>query len=173
MADRIPLIINSSAEQIQELPSGDSLTGITNIAATGNITGVTNITASGTITGVTDVTASGTVTGNTLVGVGAVPIGCVIMWAGSPSSIPTGYLLCDGTAINRTGTYAPLFAGIGTAYGEGDGSSTFNVPALVNRYVYGAGTGGSDPKPGDGENLGQVGGSALVSFAINFIIRAV
>ena len=161
MADRIPLIINSSAEQIQELPSGDSLTGITNIAATGNITGVT------------DITASGTVTGNTLVGVGAVPIGCVIMWAGSPSSIPTGYLLCDGTAINRTGTYAPLFAGIGTAYGEGNGSTTFNVPALVNRYVYGAGTGGSDPKPGDGENLGQVGDSALVSFAINFIIRAV
>jgi hypothetical protein len=161
MADRIPLIINSTAQQIQELPSGDNLTGITNIEATGNITGVT------------DITASGTVTGNTLVGVGAVPIGCVIMWAGSPSSIPTGYLLCDGTAINRTGTYAPLFAGIGTAYGEGNGSTTFNVPALVNRYVYGAGTGGSDPKPGDGENLGQVGGSALVSFAINFIIRAV
>lgn len=39
MADRIPLIINSSAQQIQELPSGDSLTGITNIAATGTITG--------------------------------------------------------------------------------------------------------------------------------------
>jgi hypothetical protein len=155
MADRIPLIINSSAEQIQELPSGDSLTGITNIAATGNIT------------------ATGNVTGNTLVGVGAVPIGCVIMWAGSPSSIPTGYLLCDGTAINRAGTYAALFAGIGTAYGEGNGSSTFNVPALVNRYVYGAGTGGSDPKPGDGQNLGSVGGSALVSVAINFIIRAV
>ena len=40
MADRIPLIINSAANQIQELPSGDSLTGVTNIAATGAITAV-------------------------------------------------------------------------------------------------------------------------------------
>jgi len=173
MADRIPLIINSSAEQIQELPSGDSLTGITNIEATGNITGVTNIAATGTITGVTNITASGTVTGGTLVGVGAVPIGCVIMWGGSPSSVPTGYLLCDGSALNRTGTYAALFAGIGTAYGEGNASSTFNLPDYVNKYPYGAGAGGSDPKPGDSQNLGSVGGSALVSFAINFIIRAV
>ena len=48
MADRIPLIINSTAQQIQELPSGDSLTGITNIAATGNITGGT-LTSTGNI----------------------------------------------------------------------------------------------------------------------------
>ena len=153
MADRIPLIINSTAEQIQELPSGDSLTGITNIAASGNIT------------------ATGNVTGNTLVGVGAVPIGCVIMWGGSATSIPTGYLLCDGTAVNRVGTYAALFAGIGTAYGEGDASSTFNIPNYVDRFPYGAG-GGADPKPGDTKNLGS-SGVATIGVAINFIVRYV
>ena len=148
MADRIPLIINSSANQIQELPSGDSLTGVTNIAATG------------------------TVTGNTIVGVGVVPIGCVIMWGGSPTSIPTGFLLCNGGALARAGTYAPLFAGIGTAYGEGDASSTFNIPNYVDRFPYGAGNGGSDPDPGDTKNLGATG-TQTTGVAINFIIRVV
>ena len=159
MADRIPLIINSTAQQIQELPSGDNLTGITNIEATGNITGVT------------DITASGTVTGNTLVGVGAVPIGCVIMWAGSPSSIPTGYLLCDGSTLNRTGTYAALFAGIGTNYGEGDASTTFSIPNYVSKVPFGSGAGGSDPQPSDERPISSGGGYANV--AINFIIRYV
>ena len=159
MADRIPLIINSTAQQIQELPSGDNLTGITNIEATGNITGVT------------DITASGTVTGNTLVGVGAVPIGCVIMWAGSPSSPPTGYLLCDGSTLSRTGTYAALFAGIGTNYGEGDASTTFSIPNYVSKVPFGSGAGGSDPQPSDERPISSGGGYANV--AINFIIRYV
>ena len=43
--------------------------------------------------------------------------------------IPAGYLLCNGQAISRT-TYANLFSVIGTSYGAGDGSTTFNVPAF-------------------------------------------
>lgn len=43
------------------------------------------------------------------------------------TTIPTGYLLCDGSAVSRT-TYADLFAAIGTTYGSGDGNSTFNLP---------------------------------------------
>lgn len=45
------------------------------------------------------------------------------------SNVPTGYLLCDGAAISRT-LYATLFSVIGTTYGAGDGSTTFNLPNL-------------------------------------------
>lgn len=47
------------------------------------------------------------------------------------TTVPTGYLLCDGSAISRT-TYANLFSAIGTTYGSGDGSTTFNIPNLSN-----------------------------------------
>jgi len=53
---------------------------------------------------------------------------------------PAGWLLCNGAAISRT-TYSALFAAIGTTYGAGDGSTTFNVPNLVGRVPVGAGTG--------------------------------
>jgi microcystin-dependent protein len=69
-----------------------------------------------------------------------IPAGSVQMFAGS--TIPTGWLLCDGrsTAISRT-TYAALFAAIGTTYGSGDGSTTFNLPDMRSRMPIGAGTG--------------------------------
>lgn len=51
-----------------------------------------------------------------------------------------GWLLCDGTAVSRT-TYADLFAAIGTAFGVGDGSTTFNVPDARGRAPIGVGTG--------------------------------
>lgn len=62
----------------------------------------------------------------------ATPVGAVSAFAGS--SAPTGWLLCDGTAVSRA-TYAALFALIGTTYGVGDGSTTFNVPDLRGRTV--------------------------------------
>jgi microcystin-dependent protein len=52
------------------------------------------------------------------------------------ASVPSGYLLCDGSAVSRT-SYANLFAAIGTAWGEGDGSTTFNLPDLRGRVVQG------------------------------------
>lgn len=55
------------------------------------------------------------------------------------TTAPTGYALCDGTAYSRT-TYAATFARIGTTYGAGDGSTTFNVPDLRGRFVAGKGT---------------------------------
>ena len=54
------------------------------------------------------------------------------------STIPTGWLLCDGSAVSRT-TYSELFTVIGTTYGTGDGSTTFNLPDLRNRFMVGAG----------------------------------
>ena len=55
------------------------------------------------------------------------PVGSMMMYAGS--SAPTGWLLCDGTAISRT-TYSDLFSTISTTYGVGDGFDTFNTPNM-------------------------------------------
>lgn len=52
---------------------------------------------------------------------------------------PSHCLACDGSAVSRT-TYAALFAAIGTTWGAGDGSSTFNLPDLRGEWVQGAGT---------------------------------
>lgn len=54
-------------------------------------------------------------------------------------SAPTGYLLCNGAAVSRT-TYASLFNIIGTTYGAGDNSTTFNLPDFRDRMPIGAGT---------------------------------
>ena len=64
------------------------------------------------------------------------PIGTISPFGGS--SVPSGYLLCNGQAVNRT-TYAELFAVIGTAFGTGDGSTTFNVPDMRESVPKGAG----------------------------------
>lgn len=61
-----------------------------------------------------------------------------VIYPYSGANIPDGFLLCDGAAYSRT-EYAELFAAIGTMYGEGDGSTTFNVPDLVERVPAGAG----------------------------------
>lgn len=61
-------------------------------------------------------------------------IGSISMFSGS--SIPAGYLLCDGSALNRE-VYAELFDAIGTAWGAGDGETTFNLPDLTDKTVWG------------------------------------
>ena len=93
--------------------------------------------------------------------------GIVLPYAGATA--PTGWLLCDGSAVSRT-TYAGLFNAIGTAYGAGDGSTTFNLPDIRGRVTAGrdnmggtaanrltnTGTG----NPGiNGATLGAVGGA--------------
>ena len=65
------------------------------------------------------------------------PLGSISLYAGA--SAPNGWLICDGSAISRT-TYADLFAVLGTTYGTGNGSTTFNLPSLTNRFPIGAGT---------------------------------
>jgi microcystin-dependent protein len=62
------------------------------------------------------------------------PVGTVLPYAGS--SAPTNYLLCDGSAVSRT-SYAALFAIVGTTYGVGDNSTTFNLPDLRGRIPAG------------------------------------
>jgi microcystin-dependent protein len=66
------------------------------------------------------------------------PVGMLAPFAGSAA--PTGWLLCQGQAVSRT-TYSTLFGVIGTTYGTGDGSTTFNLPDLLGRVPIGSGTG--------------------------------
>jgi microcystin-dependent protein len=70
---------------------------------------------------------------------GLVPVGCMMPYAGPDSSIPTRWLLCNGQEVSRV-VYAALFAAIGTTWGAGDGSKTFNLPDLVGATPAGAGT---------------------------------
>lgn len=82
------------------------------------------------------------------------PAGSLTMFAGS--SAPSGWLLCNGAEHSRT-TYADLFAVVGTTYGVGNGSTTFNVPDLRNRAPVGSGS---------SYTLGQEFGATTDSFTI-------
>jgi len=92
------------------------------------------------------------------------PVGSVTAYAGT--SAPTGWLLCFGQAVSRS-TYAALFAVVGTTYGVGDGSTTFNLPDLRGRVIAGQddmGGTSADRLTGlsggvDGDVLGAAGGS--------------
>jgi len=97
--------------------------------------------------------------GANLTGIEGIPTATIVEW--SDSSIPSGFLECDGTAVSRT-TYSALFAIIGTTYGSGDGSSTFNLPDLQDNVIIGksnnkalGSTGGANATA----NAGNVGGS--------------
>jgi microcystin-dependent protein len=73
----------------------------------------------------------------------AVPVGSVTMYAANTA--PTGWLECSGAAVSRT-TYAGLFAAIGTVFGSGDGSTTFNLPQMQGEFARGWDNGrGVDP----------------------------
>lgn len=94
------------------------------------------------ITGMAEPTASQDATTKSYVDAGlaaliTVPSGSMFMWPTVTS--PTGWLICNGSAISRS-TYAVLYAVIGTTYGVGDGSTTFNLPDLRGRSPFGVST---------------------------------
>jgi microcystin-dependent protein len=103
--------------------------------------------------------------GANLIGIQGINTGLIIPW--SESSIPSGFLECDGTAVSRS-TYAALFAVVGTNYGVGDGSTTFNVPDLKDRVcqhksptkVF-ASTGGANTVSATGNISGTIGNTTL------------
>ena len=69
-----------------------------------------------------------------------VAIGTIVPFGGNVA--PTNWLICDGSAVSRT-TYASLFAVIGTSFGEGDGSTTFNLPDFRDRTPVGVNASGN------------------------------
>jgi hypothetical protein len=83
----------------------------------------------------------------------ALPTGSYIQFAGSQA--PDGFLVCNGGEISRT-TYSALFAVIGTTYGSGDGSTTFNLPNLTDRFLQGSSTSGTVKNAGLPNITGEV-----------------
>ncbi len=79
------------------------------------------------------------------------PTGTVVNFAGSTP--PTGFLICDGSSLNRT-TYSNLFSVIGTSFGAPDGNS-FNIPDLRGRTVVGVGSGPGLTTRSLGSSLGE------------------
>ena len=90
--------------------------------------------------------------GHTLDPTGPVPTGGMVAW--TTASAPTGWLICDGSAVSRT-TYADLYAVVGDTYGSGDGSTTFNLPNIKGRVVVGL-----DSADTAFDALAETGGSA-------------
>jgi len=90
------------------------------------------------------------------------PSGTVVAYGGPSSTnadagsaaIPSGWLLCDGSAVSRT-AYASLFAAIGINYGGGDGIATFNLPDLRGRTIIGTGHGTGLTARTLGQTLGE------------------
>ncbi len=72
------------------------------------------------------------------------PPGMVVPFAGPLTNPPAGWLVCDGAPVSRT-DYKRLFKAIGTAWGNGDGTSTFNLPDLRGMFLRGANGGSMDP----------------------------
>lgn len=81
------------------------------------------------------------------------PAGSMTWFAGS--TVPDGWLECDGSAISRS-TYARLFTKVGTSFGVGDGSTTFNLPNQARRVLVGKGGVGTGTL---GNSIGDTGGS--------------
>jgi hypothetical protein len=73
---------------------------------------------------------------------GGNPIGSIVPYA-SNGDLPEGYLICNGAAISRT-EYSDLFDKIGTSFGTGDGSTTFNVPDLRDKFIEGSTSAGTN-----------------------------
>ncbi len=78
-----------------------------------------------------------------------VPSGTVLPFAGT--TVPQGFLVCDGSEVSRD-SFSRLFDRVGTTYGAGDGSTTFNLPDLTSRFPLGLSASGT------GSMLGETGG---------------
>jgi len=97
--------------------------------------------------------------GANLTGIEGTATGTIVPW--SAASLPSGFLECNGVAVSRS-TYSALFGIVGTTYGAGDGSTTFNTPDLQDNTPVGksgtkalASTGGANTVSA----TGNVGGS--------------
>jgi len=111
--------------------------------------------------------------GTKWVSISIIPAGSMQPFGGVAGVTPTGWLTCDGSAVNRT-AYADLYAVIGTNYGEGDGVTTFNLPDLRGRFLRGADNGaGNDPDATvrTASNIGGNAGDAVGSLQGDEIIN--
>jgi len=103
--------------------------------------------------------------GANLTGIEGIPTATIVPW--SSSSVPSGFLECNGAAVSRS-TYSALFAIVGTTYGAGDGASTFNLPDLQDNVAMGksgtkalASTGGANTVASTGNIAGSTANATL------------
>tara|TARA_B100001063_G_C16765684_1_gene558486 strand:- start:1577 stop:2158 length:582 start_codon:yes stop_codon:yes gene_type:complete len=89
-----------------------------------------------------------------LTGIEGIPTATIVPW--TTASVPSGFLECDGTAVSRS-TYSALFAIVGTTYGAGDGSSTFNVPNLADNLPVGKSNNKAVGSTGGAETVASTG----------------
>ena len=106
------------------------------------------------VTGTVDVGSSGF----------SVSSGFILSFGGGTA--PSGWLECNGQAVSRS-TYSDLFAIVGTIYGAGDGSTTFNVPDLQGRVIIGEGGNTAGRTPADLESIGDTGGSQTANLVLD------
>lgn len=81
------------------------------------------------------------------------PSGIVLPFAGDASEVPVGWLLCNGATVSRS-SFRDLFNVIGTAWGEGDGASTFHIPDMRGTFLRGVDKPDSDPAAGRDPDAG-------------------
>jgi len=190
-------VFNVAPTEFSSLTVGGTLdvTGNTSVGGTLNTTGKAefedDVSVSGALVVGGSATFSGTVTiaganvqaanakvcasafhgdGSNLTGITTFPTGGIMPFAGTSAGTPSGFLLCHGQAVSRS-TYSGLFSVITSIYGDGDGSSTFNLPDLRGRVVAGQDDmGGSSANRltgltggVDGDTLGGSGGEQSVS----------
>lgn len=87
------------------------------------------------------------------------PVGTIMPYAGT--TIPSNYMKCEGQELSRI-EYDILFSAIGTTYGEGDGSTTFNLPNLKGRIITGV-----DSNDTDFDTLGETGGEKTHTLTVD------
>lgn len=140
-----------------------TLDGFLLVSNTASFDGALNV-AAGKTTTLSNRVDSGVVINGTQYKVpyATVPVGVVMPFAGI--NVPSGWLLCDGTAVSRF-TYDALFAVISTTYGAGDNTNTFNVPDLRSRTVVGAGSSAASGLTA--RSRGTTGGSEGTTLALD------
>ena len=128
------------------------------------VTGTFNSFTSGSLIRSADINTNFTTLKTAIESIDAtIPPGTIVAYGGTTT--PTGWLICNGSTVSRTGN-AALFAAIGTSYGNGDGSTTFHLPDFRGRFLRGLdGAAGRDPNAGTraisnpGGNSGNAVGS--------------
>lgn len=108
----------------------------------------------------TNFDGAGTTTFNTSSQVNIMPVATIIQ--NVSATVPSAFLYCDGTAVSRS-TYANLFAAIGTSFGVGNGTTTFNVPNFRGAFLRGA---SSQVVSGVTYSAAAVGGTAQLDMAL-------
>lgn len=130
------------------------LSGAVTASNTLQVAGATTLQSTVGVTGVLTI-ANNLVMSDTTKSFTLIPVGVIFATAGT---VPSGWLLCDGSAVSRT-TYAVLFAAISTTWGVGDGSTTFNVPDLRRRTLVGVGGASTGTL---GNTVGSTGGAESI-----------